>query len=137
MRHMSSLADRIEQKLRALKWSKAELARRASMNKTTLQSILDTPNRSPRSDTISKLADALGVSFTWLATGDDQKKSPAPAVTNGSGLGAREKRILMAGIKEGLRQIGTDPDSPEGMRRALAAFDKAEADVLAQLDNVS
>jgi transcriptional regulator with XRE-family HTH domain len=54
-----------------------------------------------------------------------------------SGLDPRQKRILLAGVKEGLRQIGVDPDSPEGMRQALAAFDKAEAHVLADLEKAA
>jgi transcriptional regulator with XRE-family HTH domain len=61
-------------------------------------------------------------------------ETSATAALSKEGLDARQKRILMAGVKEGLRQIGVDPDSPEGMRQALTAFDKAETRVLADLD---
>lgn len=89
------------------------------MTKSTLQSVMDTPNRSPRAQTIQKLADALEVDHTWLATGKHSKAKSlsskqdyndvAQALEDelrekGIKLGAAEKATLIAGFLERLQK---------------------------------
>lgn len=61
--------------------TRAELARRAHVSKTTLQDIIDIPNRSPTARTIQKLARALEVSHEWLATGRISSQKTLAAFT--------------------------------------------------------
>lgn len=132
---MNTIAERILLRCKEMEITPAELARRAKVPKTTLQSILDTPNRSPRGNTVEKLAQALNVEHSWLAVGAGA--APPTAIKgNGNGLTERQERILLAGVKEGLRQAGFDPDSPDFLRRATSAFDKAKADLLAKREDV-
>jgi transcriptional regulator with XRE-family HTH domain len=134
---MNTIADRILLRCKDMEITPAELARRAKVPKTTLQSILDTPNRSPRGDTVDKLARALGVDHSWLAVGAGvNPPTTTKAANNAAGLTERQERILLAGVKEGLRQAGFDPDSPDFLRRATSAFDKAKADLLSKREDV-
>lgn len=78
---MKSIGDRIEEMLAERRLTRAELARRAHMRRSTLQSIMETPNRSPRADTIQKLAMALDVDHTWLATGRHSSQKDLAVLT--------------------------------------------------------
>lgn len=53
----------------------AALCRASGVTPPTLSRILNEPGKQPESDTIKKLADALGVQFEWLAYGTGPRKS--------------------------------------------------------------
>jgi len=118
---MQTIADRIELMLAERHLTKAELARRAGLRKSTLQSVMDTPNRSPRAQTIEKLAAALGVDHTWLATGKHPRSKDLLALSKegenriaqaledaikerGVTLGPADKAALIAGFLEKIRR---------------------------------
>lgn len=116
--------------------NKADLSRVSRVPKTTIQSIFDTPARSPRGTTIQKLAAALGVTPGSLIADEAATTArPAPATKQAGSLDERQERLLLTGVRAGLIAGGIDPDSPEGMRKTLAAFDKAKSDLAAKRDD--
>jgi transcriptional regulator with XRE-family HTH domain len=134
---MKTLVDRIEAVLELRQSNKGELARRSGVPKTTIQSIMENPTRSPRGDTLERIADALKVDLAWLQTG--RGPSPiagtSPASKKAVKLDDLQERVLLAGIREGIRSAGTDPDSAEGMRLALSALEKAKANLAAKRED--
>lgn len=64
-----SIGDRLMHAIHEKGWSSTELARRAGVPQPTVHRIGSGASRSPRHETIFKLAKALGVSEEWLWTG--------------------------------------------------------------------
>jgi len=118
--------------------NKADLARDSRVPKTTIQSIFDTPGRSPRGTTIQKLAAALGVEPGSLIADEAVSTARAAQAAKQAGsLDERQERLLLTFVRAGLLAGGVDPDTPEGMRKTLAAFDKAKSDLAAKRDDTS
>lgn len=67
----SPLADRIQQRLAALKLSARAASLAAGGSEATIQNILSGKSTNPRGDTLKKLAEVLQVSEQWLLTGDE------------------------------------------------------------------
>lgn len=134
---MRTLVDRLTEAMKAKGLNKADLSRLSKVPKTTIQSIFDTPARSPRGTTIQKLAAALGVKpGSLIADEAPAAVSPTAAAKASGTLDDRQERLLLTGVRAGLVAGGIDPDSPEGMRKTLAAFDKAKSDLAAKRDDV-
>lgn len=135
---MRTLVDRLTAAMKAKGLNKADLARVSKVPKTTIQSIFDTPARSPRGTTIQKLAAALGVTpGSLIADEASTSARPALAAKAGGSLDERQERLLLTGVRAGLTAGGIDPDTPEGMRKTLSAFDKAKADLAAKREDFS
>jgi transcriptional regulator with XRE-family HTH domain len=133
---MRTLVDRLTEAMKAKGLNKADLSRLSKVPKTTIQSIFDTPARSPRGTTIQKLAAALGVQAgDLIAEPVASTARPGAAVKPPGSLDERQERLLLTGVRAGLVAGGIDPDSPEGMRKTLSAFDKAKADLAAKRDD--
>lgn len=66
-----SIGDRLMQAIYDKGWSSSELSRRAGVPQPTVHRIGGGASRSPRHETVAKLAKALGVSEEWLWTGRD------------------------------------------------------------------
>lgn len=67
---MDTLAARLQELMRShgIK-SQSQLARRARVAQSSVNRILRNPDYSPSLNTLTKLADSLGVSAVWLASG--------------------------------------------------------------------
>lgn len=85
-----TLADRIRHVLEARRWSQRELARRASIAETHVNTLLRKLDRDPsasvESKTLQKIAQAAGVSMQWLLTGEGPGVADEPASESESDL---------------------------------------------------
>lgn len=136
---MTTLAERFKTILSETGLNEAALAKmtRGVVTQQGLNKISNGATLRPSGQTVAAICKATGYRTEWLLSGAGAKKADADSRNDRDsrdGLDPRQKRILLAGVKEGLRQRGLDPDSPDGMREALAAYDKAEASVLADLE---
>ncbi len=78
---MDTLAARLQESMRShgIK-SQSQLARRASVAQSSINRILTRPGYTPSLATVTKLADSLGVSAGWLASGQGPAHLPPPGV---------------------------------------------------------
>jgi transcriptional regulator with XRE-family HTH domain len=94
--------------------------------------------RQPSGETLAAIAKATGYRVEWLVSGRGAKRdadAQASAPISNSGLTDQQKRILLAGVREGLLQKGVDPATPEFVRLAATAYDKAESALLAEAED--
>ena len=68
-----SLAKRIALRLEALELSESEACRRAGLAHTYIRDIRNGNKRSPRAETIKRLAEVLGTSSEWLLEGKGEQ----------------------------------------------------------------
>ncbi len=76
---MSTLAERLSASMEKAGLNAQELSKRSAVTHTSISYWLSGRNKGMRADTAKKVADALGVSALWLATGEgeaQQTKSP-------------------------------------------------------------
>ncbi|WP_187640103.1 helix-turn-helix transcriptional regulator [Bosea sp. F3-2] len=88
----SPLVRRILERLDALQTNATAVSLTISDNKDLLRDILNGRTKNPRTDTIRKVADALGTTVEWLMEGDGE---PAPAPL----AGRPTSNVRMAGVK--------------------------------------
>lgn len=67
--------DKLEALMREKGWSKYKLANEAHLGQSTIHEILSGKKKSPTAKTLSKLADALGVSINEFFDEDDNSKN--------------------------------------------------------------
>lgn len=91
--------------------------------------------KSPSGDVLAALAKAAGYRVEWLVSGKGAK-TDREAVPSQQTLDAHQERVLLAGIKEGLRLAGLIPGSAEWHRKVADAYDKARAELLAEGEDV-
>lgn len=70
---MSPLAQRILERLTALKKKPTPASVEAGLSKSAIRNILEGKSTFPRGDTLSRLATVLGTTEAWLLKGDDVK----------------------------------------------------------------
>jgi len=88
----SPLVRRIHERLEALETNATAVSLSASDNKDLLRDILNGRTKNPRTDTIRKIAEALGTTVEWLMEGDGE---PAPVPL----AGRPTSNLRMAGVK--------------------------------------
>lgn len=108
---MQTIADRIELMLAERRITKAELAKKSGVPKQTIQSIIEVPNRSPRADTIQKLAVTLDVDHSWLATGKHSKSKELTDITEQD--------------RDDIAQALEDAIAERGLTRKIGAAEKS------------
>jgi phage repressor protein C with HTH and peptisase S24 domain len=74
----NQLHDRIRLRIEEMGMAPEGVAKKAGLDRSYFQKFFDRDQASPRADTIAKIARALGVSQTWLLTGEGDKQ-PAPS----------------------------------------------------------
>lgn len=95
-----SIADRINERMAQLGTNAKAVARTARLGETAIYDIIKGKSKSPRTDTLQKIASALNTTPEWLATGET-------ASTKGLPSGYFRKRVV------GFVQAGLWTDSHE------------------------
>ena len=122
MKRNSDLALRIQQRLKELNLSSAEVSRRAGMSADFLRNIFDGRVISPRSVTLEKLARVLEVDPVYLMTGRDKMVSESQfalvrrydiSVSAGMGSYVAEEELIdtLAFNRGWLKREGLEPEN--------------------------
>ena len=74
--NMSTVADRIQQRLDEIGMTPRAASIKATGADSTIRHILDGRTKSPRLDTLEKIAEVLDCSSTWLMYGTDEPPRP-------------------------------------------------------------
>jgi phage repressor protein C with HTH and peptisase S24 domain len=73
----NAMHDRIRQQIEQKELSLEAAAKAAGLDRGYFQKMFERPNASPRGETLTKIAAALGVTVEWLVTGNDSPAAPA------------------------------------------------------------
>jgi transcriptional regulator with XRE-family HTH domain len=78
MEKLGSLAARVRSARKAKNWSQETLRDEAKVGQSTISEIESGTTQDPGQATLIRLADALGVRYQWLATGDGPRELGGP-----------------------------------------------------------
>lgn len=96
---VTTLGERIQAALEAKQWRPNRLAAELDVDTDTVRRWLRDLNK-PRVDDVAPLADRLGVSISWLLTGQDEGFDPATLVSVWFGLQAAWDRLAALQLAE-------------------------------------
>ena len=91
---MNSVGDRIRIERKSQKMSMAELGRLVGLSRSAIGQIESGDTKSPTAENLSKIADALGLSYQWLIDGKERIDMAADFATTP----AQHINLLMPGV---------------------------------------
>jgi transcriptional regulator with XRE-family HTH domain len=95
---MKSIGDRIRIERESQKMSKAELGRMIGVTRAAISRIESGATKSPTAENLSKIADALGLSYQWLIDGKGRTGRVIEMAADFDTTPAQHINLLMPGV---------------------------------------